>query len=325
MAITLDGTNGITSPDFEPSSSTVPTNGLFLPATNALGFATNSTERLRLDASGNLGLGVTPSSFSNGKAIQIIGTTFNDDNGGTFILAKNANYNSGFKYIASDYASAYLQYSGQHVWRTAPSGTAGNAISFTQAMTLDASSRLLVNTTTSLLTASHNIVGTAASDYLMGFATTFSTASQNYGLRVTYTAAAPNGTGNPFLYASDSAALRAEIRSNGGLANFSANNVNLSDERVKTAITPAPSWLAKINAIEVVNFKYKDQTHDDFNLGAIAQQVQSVAPELVDEEGFGETPEDGVPLMAIFETDLKYAMLKAIQELTTRLEALENK
>lgn len=59
MAITLDGSNGILSPDFEPSSSTTPTNGLFLPAANALGFATNSTERLRLDASGNLGIGTT--------------------------------------------------------------------------------------------------------------------------------------------------------------------------------------------------------------------------------------------------------------------------
>ena len=36
---------------------------------------------------------------------------------------------------------------GQHKWFTAPSGTAGNAISFTQAMTLDASGRLGVGTT----------------------------------------------------------------------------------------------------------------------------------------------------------------------------------
>ena len=72
MAVTIDGTNGITSPDFEPSGSTVPTNGLYLPTTNTVALATNSTERLRIDASGNLGIGVTPSAWNSAiKAIQI--------------------------------------------------------------------------------------------------------------------------------------------------------------------------------------------------------------------------------------------------------------
>ena len=57
------------------------------------------------------------------------------------------------RYIISDYATLYQQDDGKHVWYTAPSGTAGNAISFTQAMTLDASGRLGIGTTspTSLL------------------------------------------------------------------------------------------------------------------------------------------------------------------------------
>jgi hypothetical protein len=44
----------------------------------------------------------------------------------------------------------YIQdgFAGGHIWCTAPSGTAGNAITFTQAMTLDASGNLLVGTTT---------------------------------------------------------------------------------------------------------------------------------------------------------------------------------
>ena len=49
--------------------------------------------------------------------------------------------------MQSDIATQYYQAAGQHVWRTAPSGTAGNAISFTQAMTLDASGNLLVGLT----------------------------------------------------------------------------------------------------------------------------------------------------------------------------------
>ncbi len=50
-------------------------------------------------------------------------------------------------YIQNGFASRYYQASGQHIWDTAPSGTAGNTISFTQAMTLDASGRLGIGTT----------------------------------------------------------------------------------------------------------------------------------------------------------------------------------
>jgi hypothetical protein len=52
-----------------------------------------------------------------------------------------------FKYIVTDSATQYRQWQGAHTWFTAPSGTAGNAITFTQAMTLDASGNLLVGIT----------------------------------------------------------------------------------------------------------------------------------------------------------------------------------
>jgi hypothetical protein len=110
------------------------------------------------------------------------------------------------------------------------------------------------------------------------------------------------------------------MRSNGGLANYSANNVNLSDERTKTDIQNAGSYLAKICAIPVRTFKYKDQTDDLLNLGVIAQEVETVAPELVDASGFGETPEDGVPLKAIYQTDLQFALMKCIQELKAEFD-----
>jgi hypothetical protein len=54
----------------------------------------------------------------------------------------NATFNSGWKYIGTGLASQYQQVSGIHKFFTAPSGTAGNAITFTQAMTLDASGNL---------------------------------------------------------------------------------------------------------------------------------------------------------------------------------------
>jgi len=64
-------------------------------------------------------------------------------------LSANCFYDSvGWKYIATDVAAQYQQENGVHKWFTAPSGTAGNAITFTQRMTLDTSGRLGVGTAT---------------------------------------------------------------------------------------------------------------------------------------------------------------------------------
>ena len=143
------------------------------------------------------------------------------------------------------------------------------------------------------------------------------------GIQVNYSGASPNGTSATFLYCNDSTALRASIRSNGGLANYQSNNVDLSDARTKTDINPLGSYWSKIAGLEIVSYKYKDQTHDDLNIGVIAQQVEQVAPEFVDSDGFGDTPEDGVPLKTIYNKDLTFAAIKALQEAMARIETLE--
>jgi hypothetical protein len=101
-----------------------------------------------LDSSGNLGLGVTPSAWGFGGVLQIgaYGTSLSSVSGTDLTFA--AYYSGGWKYQNASYNPTwYSQASGQHRWYTAPSGTAGSAISFTQAMTLDASGNLLVGTT----------------------------------------------------------------------------------------------------------------------------------------------------------------------------------
>jgi hypothetical protein len=111
-------------------------------------FYTNNTSRMTLDSSGNLGLGVTPSAWSGPTAFQIgaSGSLFGNSSITNAGFQNNAYYNSGWKYIGTGYALQYQQAasSGAHQWFIASSGTAGNTISFTQAMTLDNSSRLCV-------------------------------------------------------------------------------------------------------------------------------------------------------------------------------------
>ena len=108
------------------------------------------TEQMRLDSSGNLGLGVTPNTSSAaGKTFQIRNTLIEDNTNGYAIWRYNNYFDGGAsdRYIANGAACSFQLAGNAFRWYQAASGTAGNAISFTQAMTLDASGNLGVGTT----------------------------------------------------------------------------------------------------------------------------------------------------------------------------------
>jgi hypothetical protein len=159
---------------------------LFLKTGNAI--------RATLNASGNLGLGVTPSAWSLVvPAFQVNSASFSSyDNSAN--IGSNFFYNgSSDRYINNGFASLYQQYQSKHMWLTAPSGTAGNAISFTQAMTLNASGNLSIGNTNNTYKLDVSGTGRFTSDLLVVRNATMS----SYVANVTGTAGA--GVGSQFL------------------------------------------------------------------------------------------------------------------------------
>ena len=141
------------------------------PGTNNSSFAiydaTAAATRLLIDTSGNLGLGVTPSAWGSGYSglqlglgLSLMGSSVNGN------FAANCYFDgTNWRYVQNTFANNfYVNYAnnGSFVWATAPSGTAGNAITFSQAMTLDASGNLGVGDTSPNARVSIRLDGTGA-------------------------------------------------------------------------------------------------------------------------------------------------------------------
>jgi hypothetical protein len=99
----------------------------------------------------------------------------------------------------------------------------------------------------------------------------------------------------------------------------SATSYNTSsDVRLKTNVSDAAPASALIDAIQVRQFDWKsDASHQRY--GMIAQELLEVVPEAVS------VPTDPEQMMGVDYSKLVPMMIKTIQELTTRLAALEAK
>jgi hypothetical protein len=164
-----------------PITGTGTTN--FIPKFTGTGTIGNSALQ---EASGNLGLGVTPSAWTSiDKAIEIgrVGNSIFSGGVNDATFTSNAYYNINWKYGSNGSANLFGVGNGNNsfVWLTAPSGTAGNAITFTQAMTLGSNSGLSIGTT----------AAAPSQGLLVAGAATFSSSVTAVQASIGYTTAAP--------------------------------------------------------------------------------------------------------------------------------------
>jgi hypothetical protein len=296
---------------------------------NAGGTAeTNIVERARIDSSGRLLVGLTSSIAGAGQfAIDQAG-------GGTPIMNLIGTQGVGgggrpvgliFTGVSNDTGPVYTSFA--RISAAKENATQGNTAGYLDFATTPAggslTSRVVIDSSGNFLVGvTSGSYHTLAKDIAGNFATEIRNSNANpYGLYIRHSGVAPNNSVNEFLYCGDTVGQKMSVRSNGGIANYSASNYNLaSDLRLKHNIEPVKSYWEVFKTIEWKSWLYNDQTDEIKNIGVIAQELQVLAPEFVCESNLKETPEGELPYLGLWENDLKMAGMSVITELVKRCE-----
>jgi len=258
------------------------------------------TTAVTIDTAQNVGVGVTPSAWSNiFKVIDFYGNGSIAGSSGGITNFYNAYYNgSNYVYKTTDYSCRYTLNSGVHYWYTAPSGTAGNAITFTQAMTLQNNGQFLLGTTTQRGSCSFTL-STDSGTTQWSVGPYLSNSGQFY--------VASSGSTGVYL--------------NGTSATSWSSN---SDERLKTDLVPISNAVTKVNSLRSVTGRYNTDPTGTSRAFLIAQDVQAVLPEAVGTFQIPES-EDKTEYLSLAYQELIPLLVASIKELSAEVTALKAK
>jgi hypothetical protein len=272
---------------------------------------------MTLNASGNLGLGVTPTSgWDSGYSILqagSYGSAFGGRNAANtaYMISNAIRSGSAWKFINAS-ATAQIQIeNGSFYWFTSTNTpTAGGTATYNQAMTLFNGGNLVLGDTASFSgNTKIYLNGTSANSSPVMAITDSATAGNSEALRLN---ANSNISNAYFLLARNSAASFYALATNGA-------STFTSDETLKKNFELArDGYLADICKIPIKKYHWKTQDDSEAKeIGWIAQDVQEVFPGMVQESPEGTLMLKGSVMVPI--------MFKAIQELSAKVTALESK
>jgi hypothetical protein len=247
-----------------------------------------ATTQMRLDSSGNLGLGVTPSAWGAGsKALQINSnlSLWSASSTNNYIYA-NAYYDgTNDKYVSTAEASRIRFAGATTIFNYAASGSANANITWLESMRIDSSGNLLIGSTTN--TTVSNLILTGATRWAVG--------TQSGG-NIFYIVRDSDGVGQYMVQGSTS---------------WTAT----SDERLKDIIEPITNAASKVSTLRAVIGKFKKDAEGTRRSFLIAQDVQAVLPEAVTVQ------EDEFGTLGIQYTEVIPLLVAAIQELKAEFDA----
>ena len=259
-------------------------------------FTTNNTERMRIDSSGNVGIGTSsPNLFAaETESRLIVGT--GSGNTGAMTLYSGTTGTGTINW--ADGTSGNATYAGilryDHNQNSMQFFTNG----LNERMRISSAGDLLVgctsNTTNGGFIFSTNFYGAGRSTQVIGHINGASSGDA-------YMVFNYNGTGIGSITQSGTTAVLYNVT---------------SDQRLKTNVVDAPS--GNIDDIKVRSFDWiADGSHQEY--GMVAQELVTVAPYAVHQ------PQDPDEMMAVDYSKLVPMMIKEIQDLKQRIKTLENK
>jgi len=279
-----------------------------------LAFGTNNTERMRIDSSGNVGIGTSsPNSYGAGYTTAQV----NGSSGGLLQATVG-----GSTIIGELYASQGLGLVQVGTRTNHPLAFKTNS---TEAMRIDSSGNLLVGTTTSA--SSRLTVDTAATGGLYGLYVTGFGYGVSAGGIFNATATIPSGGNADVLYFAYKGTTAGSVT----LTNTGTQTayVTTSDYRLKENIAPMKGALDTVSKLKPVTYDWKVGGSSQ---GFIAHELQAIVPDCVTGEKDA-VDEEGNPKYQGIDTSFLVATLTAaiqeqqalIESLTTRLTTLEAK
>jgi len=217
------------------------------------------TEAMRIDSSGNVGLGVIPEDWaSNHVALQLgTGANIHGRTDRDAVLVGANNYNDGqWKRIGANgagYSSLYQQHLGVHTFFTAASGAADSAIIWDTAMTIDNFGDIEAGSFSST-GATVGFILESSGDEARILSSTTSTAGKNHHQFFN-----PNG-------------MVGNIVTSGSSTSYNTS----SDYRLKTDWQPMTGATATFMQLKPVNFEWisSGERVDGF----LAHELQAVIP-----------------------------------------------
>jgi hypothetical protein len=263
---------------------------------------------------GNVGIGVTPSLWASGnKFIDInssaafgafgasdammIGNAYWD--GGSWIR-KTAN--NAWRFVIESVSSTPSM-----TWQLAANGSAGSSIlSWTQAMTLNASGNLLVARTGAGL---DNTSGVTIGQASIGMQT------EGNATQIVVNRTTSDGT-IVDLRRNNSSVGNISVTTSGATFN------STSDYRLKESVAPLSGGLARVNALKPSIYKWKSDGSD--GEGFLAHELAEVVPLAVTGEKDAVNEDGSIKPQGVDLSRVVPILVAAIQELTAEVNALKN-